>query len=428
MLFSHSFLQETQLILSRLFQVGTGVFDFVQSSLVRKLPMLELMVILDGAVLGFVFAKEYVLYKVSEARIAQNKQTEYKQEVVKQCNQTYTLETLERYMMYTGVHLCHVVVSVCLSNIAGLIVASSGQEHSVHTAITTGMYVIGMGVVVPRIQNRIVKLKWVARCISNYLLHKETFLRYSVSKSIITAIQKLHPDIQEIRNYHIFVLYGHVSIEYFWDFVKAYGFIYLLNLLRGWESTYYYYKAIKFAYYYNTGYMFNTLTGQDAVYIINVIVNEKRWRDLAKIEVVNAFYSLTYLKLKNKQLDYWTDLQIVILKVFMVWSVVCVLKLFSIYVNTVTLIVYLLALWYSCDNLENYSTISVIKQVFAAVIAYVLIVLNVNDIIISLVFIANRGLYYICEEAAFYLNNRRDISKVVTFYTKNLDKKKIKSS
>jgi len=406
-----------------MYELVASVFNSVQGSLVRRVPMLELMVILDGAVLGVVFAKQYVLYKVAEARVDQHKQTEYKEEVIKRYKQTYTLGTVERYLMYSCIHLCHVIVSMCISNTLGSMDSEFGD------IVTASVYVIGIGVVVPRIQNRIVKLEWVGRYISGYYKHKETFMRYSISKSIITGIQGLHPDIQEIQNYHIFVLYTHVSIAYAWEFIKTYGFIYILNLLRDWESTYYYYKAIKFAYYYNTGYMFNTLTSQDSVYIMNVIISEKRWRDLEKIEVVNAFYSLICLQLKDKQVHYWTELQIVTSKIFMVWSIVCLLKLFSVYVNTITLGGYLLVLWYSMDTqfAGNNDTVSVMKQVFAAVIVYILIALNVNDIIISFVFIANRTLYYVCEEVVFYLKNRRDIGKVVEFYThRSKDKKKEK--
>ena len=411
-------------MLSNIFGLGTSVIDSFQGSLVRAVPMLELMIILDGAISGIVFAKEYVLYKVSEPRIAEDKQTEYKQEVIKRYNQTYILGMVERYLLYLCVHVCH----VCISNIIDSNVWI-GEDHDNYwcNIATASIYVIGIGFVVPRIQNRIVKLEWVDRCIRRYNQDKEIFLRYSLSKTIITTIQTLHSDIQEIRNYHIFVIYSHISIEYAWEFIKTYGFIYTLNLLRGWESTYYYYKAIKFAYYYNTGYMFNTLTTRDSVYIINVIISEKRWRDLAKIEVVNAVYSLICSKLKDKQVHYWIELQIVVLKIFMVWSIVCVLKLFSVYVNTITLVMYMLVLWYSIDNIGNSDTVNVVKQVFAAVIVYILIVLNVNDIIISFVFIANRALYYVCEEVAFYLNNRKDIQKVVEFYTnKTKVKKKIK--
>ena len=79
------------------------------------------------------------------------------------------------------------------------------------------------------------------------------------------------------------------------------------------------------------------------------------------------------------------------------------------------------------DNIGNKDTVSVMKQVFAAIIVYLLIVLNVNDIIISFVFIANRALYYVYDEVVFYLNNRRDIGKVVKFYTnRSKDKKKVK--
>ncbi|NBP02799.1 MAG: hypothetical protein EBU90_22315 [Proteobacteria bacterium] len=421
---SHNFFKES---IFDLLSLGIGVIDSLGANLVRTVPMLEMMVILDGAVSAIAFAKEYLLYKVSEARVEQHKQTEYKQEVIKRCNQTYVLGMIERYMMYSCIHLCY----VCVSNIISLGGVGWDNNNYWYNTVMTGVYIMGMGVVVPRVQNRIAKLPWVDRSIRRYNQDKETFLRYSLSKSIISSIQTLHPGIQEIKNYHIFILYSQVGVDYAWEFVKSYGFIYLLNLLRNWESTYYYYKAIKFAYYYNTGYMFNTLTNRDSVYIINVIVSEKRWRDLAKIEVVNAFYSLVSSKFTDNQVHYWTEIQLCMLKIFMVWSIVCVLKLFSVYINTITLIMYLLVLWYSLDTMTigSNKTIDVVKQVFSAVIVYLLIVLNVNDIIISFVFIGNKVLYYICEETCFYMKNRQDIQKVVEFYTnKTKSKKTIKTS
>uniref|UniRef100_A0A6C0H791 Uncharacterized protein n=1 Tax=viral metagenome TaxID=1070528 RepID=A0A6C0H791_9ZZZZ len=426
---SHNFFKES---IFDLLSLGIGVIGSLGANLVRKVPMLEMMVILDGVVSAIAFAKEYLLYKVSEARVEQHKQTEYKQEVVKRCNQTYVLGMIERYMMYSCIHLCYVTVSVCVSNVIsiGWLGVDIDHNHYWSNTVMTGMYIIGMGLVVPRVQNRIVTVPWVDRSIRRYNKDKETFLRYSLSKSIITSIQTLHPGIQEIKNYQIFILYSQVSFEYAWEFVKSYGFIYLLNLLRSWDSTYYYYKAIKFAYYYNTGYMFNTLTNQDSVYIINVIISGKRWGDLSKIEVVNAFYSLVSSKFTDKHVHYWTEIQLCMFKIFMVWSIVCVLKLFSVYINTITLIMYLLVLWYSLDTMAigSNDTIDVVKQVFSAVIVYLLIVLNVNDIIISFVFIGNMVLYYVCEETCFYMKNRKDIHKVVEFYTnKTKSKKTIKS-
>ena len=38
-----------------------------------------------------------------------------------------------------------------------------------------------------------------------------------------------------------------------------------MYFLRDYESTYYYYKAIKLAYYYSTGYLFNTISKEDSI-------------------------------------------------------------------------------------------------------------------------------------------------------------------
>jgi hypothetical protein len=426
---SQAFLKEIALNLVEWFQPmfkgGNYYTNLLAANLVRSVPLWETLVIMDGSISAIKFAKEYFLYKISETKVEATKNIKYKQEMVKQCNSLYRLGGMDRYVMYFVAYVVNLLVSSVMRNLEwGCSYYFPQYETSwCYQMCDNILYLSMCSLTIPTIQNWILMTQ--TDVVNNLQEHKITFLRYSLSKLIVKYIGKLDSGVGEIKNYHIFMLYDEIKFENLYEFVKSYALIYLLVLLRGWESTYYYYKAIKFAYYYNTGFLYNKTTRQDAVYIINVIVQEKRWRDLSKIEVVSAIYSLIDENMQGRQLDYSTETQILLLKALTVWSVVCVLKLFSIYFNTIILFIYLIGLWYSLEHREilNLTQSEIMKKVFTVMIVYSLVILNINDIIISLVFISSEWLYYGSEEITFYLRNHRDIQKVVKFYRKGKIKK-----
>ncbi len=376
--------------------------SIISSQLVRSVPLLEGMIVIDGVFGALQFIKEYAIYKLSETKVNHDtSKLQFKKDIVHKSYSLYTLGTLDRYAFYLSTHLMYMMTCRLFS--------SNGIE-------TTVIYIGCCFLTLPYIQNSIMRIGHINSIVTSLQTKKETFFRYSMSKILINTLTKLDERISGIKNYHIFILYHQLTTDLFLQFVKSYAFIWVLYILRGYETTYYYYKAIKLAYYYNTGYLFNVMTQEDSVYIINIIIKEKRWKDLGKVDVVHAFYSLISNKL-NYNND-TTNLQINLLKFFSVWSTVCVLKLFDVNINTTVLLGYIFALWYTFDStLDKLLKDSQrIKAALVGVIVYILILLNTNDLIISVVFFCYNLLYVGLEELYFFAKNITAVNKMIKHF------------
>jgi hypothetical protein len=180
--------------------------------------------------------------------------------------------------------------------------------------------------------------------------------------------------------------------------------------LRKFDTTYYYYKAIKLAYFYNSGFNFNVISREDSLYIINIIIKEKRWKDLVKVEVVNALYTLM-----SNRLETWTDTShwlFYVSQFFAVWSIVCGLKLLNMYINTTLLVLYLTT-WNDKDKVSESRTA---KRILVTIVTYGLIILNTNDLVISMVFFGQEILYTFVDELIFFIKNEKDIKKVLKHF------------
>jgi hypothetical protein len=99
------------------------------------------------------------------------------------------------------------------------------------------------------------------------------------------------------------------------------------------------------------------------------------------------------------------------------------LKLFVSYINAIIITTYLLVSEY-INPVYNYK--DRIKRYITGLIMYLLLLLNTNDLIISMIFICHPIIYYVCEEILFFIQNIYDIKKVLAFYSKE-DKKVIKT-
>ena len=367
----------------------------IQSYFVRNVSLLEAMIISDGIINAIYFANEYFVYKIKERNI-------YRKQLVKQYNNLYRLNTIDRYLLYIILYFYHFSLDKCVYGI-------------VRGEIVILNYSMVLMITIPGIQYYIMKNDRINRYINIYNENKKIFVYYSVSKFIINYIKDLDENIEEIKNYQIFILYKYLSFDLLYDFLKSYLFVYVLYFLRSSESTYYYYKAIKLSYYYTTGYLFNVITKDDSIYIINIIVKEKRWFDIHKVEIVHAFYSIISAKYNTND-DYYTNISVNLIKFFTLWSIICLLKLFAVFINTTLLILYL------CICYKDVSISNVIKKWITGCIIYSMILLNTNDLIISLIFVCHSVIYYVLEELYFFIKNANDIKKVLLFYNKNSKK------
>ena len=107
------------------------------------------------------------------------------------------------------------------------------------------------------------------------------------------------------------------------------------------------------AYYYSSSFLINTITKDDSLYIINIIIQEKRWFDIHKIEIVHAIYNIISYNY-DKRGDLTITFYLYVLKAFTLYSIVCLLKLFVFYVNAIVVITYLFISEYT-NPLDNYT-------------------------------------------------------------------------
>jgi hypothetical protein len=351
---------------------------------------------MDGIVSACKFIKEYILYNTSKKRniFDEGRLQEFRGNIIEQCSRLYTLGTIDRYMFYGIVYLNYLTWDCIV-----------GAMYNTQTSLDI-LYAVHYILSLPYIQNKLLKIQCINRIVAQVIDNRRIFTRYSLSKVLINYLQKLDGGISRIKNYQILMLYHHLSLKYAYDFAKAYCFIHLLHYLRQFEATYYYYKAIKLAYYYNSGYLFNVISRADALYIINIIIKEKRWKDIVKVEVMNALHILISERVDIVQDTtqwLWCFLQF-----YTVWSIICLLKLLNVYLNTIILIMYL----------SNGSVYKNIKKILIAIVTYGMILLNTNDLIITVVVFGKDFLYIFVDELIFFIKNEKDIKKVLAQFKK----------
>jgi hypothetical protein len=378
----------------------TALVNSFSYNLIRQVPLIEGLIVFDGLISAIKFSIEYIYYKIKDNVLVTKpdySNENLRLEFIKAYNSMYKIDMLDRYIIYGCVYFIYGLTSYWFDN-------------STNTNII--LYWSSFVVVLPVVQNRLLQVSWVGNMYVNYKENKVVFVSYSLSKCIISNIQDLDTSINHIQNYHIFVLYKYLTLDLALSFLKSYVFIFVLYYLRSSEVTYYYYKAIKLAYYYSTGYLFNSITRSDSIYVINVIVKEKRWFDIDKIEIVHAFYRVISDKYNSKN-TFRTTLHFNIIKFCTLWSIVCFLKMFTAQIIISVTLSYLLISeyinpMYNSDRLKRYVT---------AVCICWFILTNVNDLIISAFFVLNPVIFYIFEEILFFVRNLNDIKKILNYYS-----------
>lgn len=375
-------------------------------SIYSKFTLMESLLLLDGVICSIYFLNDFLILKMSYKKITKEMFILYNQEIVEKYNNIYILSIIDRYLFYLCMYLGYNMMSYfCQEN-----------KYS---------YILILLMVFPGVQNRFISLRCVNAQYNKYKENKEIFIKYSISKLAVKVIQNLHPQIEEIANYHIFIIYKILNMEFVWGIVKNCCIICVLNILRSCDATYYYYKAIKMAYYYNVGYLYNVIPLGDTIYTVNIIINEKRWKELLKIEVVNAFFILFVNKydLFNKLgLSLSINCQIILCQIFSLYSIVSLFKI----INNEGYI----SLLYVCFTLLSFGLYFRkinIKNSITSILVYFLILFNTNDLIITLVIVIQKLVYYWIGEIYFFIINVHNIKKVIKMTpTKEMMLSKIK--
>lgn len=342
---------------------------------IDNINLLITMFIFDGLI------NAYIFWKLNSGELTEA-------ELVKQYSSLYILNSVQRYIFYYIVY--------------GLeqLVVWWGQIHPENLMFILTM--ISILVVVPPIQNEFMNVPFIKKFIGRSIEEPIILCKYSFSKIIINFVISLDDKIVGIKNYHIFILYNYITLENFYVFCKSFAFLHLLNVLKQTETTYYYYKAIKLAYYYNTGYLFNVLSKSDAIYIINVIIRDKLWEKITKIDVINALYTLILDKYDsdNKILK----LYIQILNYFSVWSLYYALTIFDTVGKIVCLLLY---------GVLNYNLDNLYFIIYKVVLLSLSITMEIRPSESALIHVFFPTIYKITEEIIFYIKYKSNIKKVI---------------
>ena len=385
------------------------VNKFMSNIFVRNISLIEMMILIDGLINAMSFLQEYIVYNISKKRVTSDiNKLNYKKDILKKCYNLYVVRTFDRYILYLFLYSCYLIFTIFTYNIdilgnyvsKYLLIESEFNISYIGNRI---LYAIFCCITLPGIQNLVMSSARFEPYIDILIKKQDIFFRYSISKMMIASLQDLDKSVIKIQNYNIFKLYKHISIDYFYKLFKSCAFVYMMHILRTNKNTYYYYKAIKLSYYYNNGYMFNVLTNEQSIFILNIIIKEKRWNDLVNIDVVNALYNLYKNKINIKK-DKIT-FEIYILHFFSIWSLICVLKTFTFMINTIIFA----SIIFLAQNKK-------LRNVFG--LMYFLVMLNTNDLIITIIFMSYHQLYQIAEEVYFFIKNQRDIEKVINYLSK----------
>jgi hypothetical protein len=362
-------------------------------SLYSRFALMESLLLFDGVVCSVYFLREFLILKLSSRKLSKRAIMVYNEEIVEKYNSLYRLSTLDRYVFYFLIYVGYNTINYFYEE----------NQYS---------YLLILPIVLPYIQNSLLGISFISKIIDNYIEHKDIFIKYSMSKMSVHFVQQLHPQIEKIQNYHIFIIYKTLSIDFVWKIITNCLFIALLNILRSYDSTYYYYKGIKMAYYYNIGYLYNIIPLGDAIYLANIIIKEKRWRELDKLEVVNAFFTLVVNKYEifsSFSGSFWINCQMILFQLFSLYSIVSVLKLITIYLSGVWVCALLMVVAVYLAKLN-------VKNIITSILIYFLIIFNINDLIITLVIITHKIVYYWLEEIYFFVKNTENVKKVIKMY------------
>jgi len=361
--------------------------------LYNRFTLMESLLLVDGIVCSIYFLRDFFILKLSSRKLSKRAIMIYNEEIIDKYNSLYRLSTLDRYLFYLVIYFGYNIINHFYKE----------NEYS---------YLLILPIVFPFIQNYLFSISFIDKRLNIYLTHKDIFMRYSISKMSVHFIQTLHPQIEKIQNYHIFIIYRLLSADFIWKIINNCLFISLLNILRNYESTYYYYKGVKMAYYYNTGYLYNVISLGDAIYLVNIIIREKRWKELEKLEVLNAFFILVTSKLdifNSFSGSFWINSQMILFQFFSLYSIVSVLKLVTIYVSAIWACILLMGV---AVYLAKFN----VKNIVTSLLVYFLIIFNINDLIITFVIVTHRLIYYWLEEIYFFTKNTSNVKKVIKMY------------
>ena len=357
------------------------------------LPFLQTLILLDSTLCAALFTKEYFILKFSERKLGRYSSVifDYKSDIIRKCSTVYLLATVDRYVFYAIIYFIYQLLSYLL--------------------VTDYLKVVLLLFAIPTVQNGFVRI--FERQLEVYLENKEIFMKYSISKLIVSSFQGLHNDIDRVQNYHIFLIYNILSFDHLYVCFRNYILICLFYFLKNREHLYYYYKALKTAYFFNTGYNFEKMSLYDAVYLGNLIIDQDRWNEFPKMEVINMMYVLIDSKFSQPNSSLYVTGSILMLQGVSLWTFVSLCKLISLKFLDVNTTLTFFVFFVLFVSLKVYNVSNSKRRFTTSVVSYVLLRFNVNDLIITMVLLCHNVMYYTLGELYFFLRNIHSIRKVI---------------
>ena len=355
----------------------------------HEINVLEALIISDGLAVSLTFLKQCAKQNSAKHKLSEKQMSQLQSEIIRKCSNIYTLYTIDRYFLYFVLHVMSHIMFTITSYIFHVNVIFQSFTNLVLLVIT-----------IPKMQNDIMKNKFLKQSYLTYNEIKTIYVKYTISNILVSFIQDLHPKLEHIPNYNIFIIHNYVNLKLFLNALKNVCIVSLLNFLKVNNSFYYYYKSIKIAYSYHTGYTFNMLSCDNALDITNTLIKEKRWDKLSEIENVNALYVLIQNKFFKKDGSLQETVQLLFFKFSCIWNIISFIKVAcynSLYTYTFLL---LSGLSY------KYANYKLVVSIFAV---YCLIFLKVNDLIITIIIVCQNLIYYTAYQAYFFCKNLRDI-------------------
>uniref|UniRef100_A0A6C0DZK2 Uncharacterized protein n=1 Tax=viral metagenome TaxID=1070528 RepID=A0A6C0DZK2_9ZZZZ len=286
----------------------------------------------------------------------------------------YVLTLLERYALYALIRSSLITISFVF-NFNGNVID-----------------ILGHLVILPSVQN------YISNKIQRLEYTKDValFTRYYISLNIIRLIKSLDNNIKPIPNYAIFRI---TSLASYKGCLKVYyTFLYIgfIQILKECETTYLYYKAVKYAYYYKFGYMFNSMSKDTAIDVINAIIDGNRWEHLASLDVMNAVVTMSKHKFKSNFTK--SDLYNYMEMFGLLWSL---LLFYSILNNALQIyIMFILAsVSVSLGSIDMISCALILPGVL----------IGLPSILVTFILVCRLAMVDILKEAHFYIKNRKDM-------------------
>lgn len=251
---------------------------------------------------------------------------------------------------------------------------------------------IGLFFVIPHFQN------WLIGTIhSKYQEEKIKLVKFIISKKIIRYFQGLF----HISNYQIFKVYSVLSIDFFIKILQNTLFIFIVYLLKQSETTYMYYRIIKYHSFISSYYNFSITNTQQATDILHDMILESRWSGLADIEIIHALFVLFHRWLTQNLLHHpaniniWIRLQFVYFKI---WIPYYIHTLFS-YLDLGTSMCLFLLFKFKF----GYDTSRYIIAILVSNSSLALVIIYCYDTLVSLL-----------KDVSFYFTYKKEIDKVIS--------------